>query len=326
MNDKPIAVLISDVHYNMQNLQLASQALSEAVRLSNKLNVGLIIAGDLHDTKAAHRAECIDSMVEELKKADQEPTIIIGNHDLINERDNTKHSLGFLSRYAHIVAEKPWGKNGFWLAPYQIDVKSFEAWLKSLPTGDTVIMHQGLKGTDAGEYFSDKTAIDYESCSHLRVISGHYHKRQSHGNFDYIGTPYTMTFAESNDPTKGIQILYESGKLQFVSLGLRKHVIVHIELGKYELGIEREIMAQDKVWVKVCGPADKLFALTKDDVRKITRILTDFRLEKIPTLEQSDLKKESNKTPQELLDILIEAFPGMSPNQKIRMKELWRSL
>ena len=217
MNDKPIAVLISDIHYNMQNLSLAAWALDEAIRLANKLNVGLIIAGDLHDTKAAHRAECMDSMVAELKKAVQEPTIIVGNHDLINEKDNTKHSLGFLSRYAHIVAEKPWGKNGFWLAPYQTDVPAFEAWLKSLPPGDTVIMHQGLKGTDAGEYFSDKTAIDYESCSHLRVISGHYHKRQTHGNFDYIGTPYTMTFAESNDPTKGIQILHESGKLQFVS-------------------------------------------------------------------------------------------------------------
>ncbi len=61
---KPIAVIISDVHYDLNTLEVADAALTKAVSKANDLDVMLIICGDLHNTKANLRAECIDAMYE----------------------------------------------------------------------------------------------------------------------------------------------------------------------------------------------------------------------------------------------------------------------
>ena len=48
----PIAVLISDIHYNINTLPVADAALRQAIAKANELDVVLIVTGDLHDTKA----------------------------------------------------------------------------------------------------------------------------------------------------------------------------------------------------------------------------------------------------------------------------------
>ena len=52
MTNNPIAVVMADLHFNINNIDVASTALSVAIDKANDLGVTLIIAGDLHDTKA----------------------------------------------------------------------------------------------------------------------------------------------------------------------------------------------------------------------------------------------------------------------------------
>jgi DNA repair exonuclease SbcCD nuclease subunit len=104
MKNKPIAVLISDVHYNVQTLELADKAVRLAINKANELQVPLIVAGDLHDTKANMRAECVNAMIETFKNTDTSTFIIVGNHDKINEKSD-KNALNFLNKYAYIVED-----------------------------------------------------------------------------------------------------------------------------------------------------------------------------------------------------------------------------
>jgi hypothetical protein len=92
-------------------------------------------------------------------------------------------------------------------------------------------MHQGFKGAFMGEYVVDKTSIDPSEVADYNVITGHYHRRQKIGTVQYIGTPYTITFAEAHDPEKGYQLLLEDGSLRFVPLNLRRHIIVERSCG-----------------------------------------------------------------------------------------------
>src|SRR5882757_6401470 len=93
---RPTAVLISDVHYNVHTLKLADAAVRMAVAKANELNVPLIVAGDLHDTKANVRGEWINGMRDTFKLVTKvvgwngedikRVYILRGNHDAINEK------------------------------------------------------------------------------------------------------------------------------------------------------------------------------------------------------------------------------------------------
>ena len=95
-------------------------------------------------------------------------------------------------------------------------------------------MHQGIKKSGQSDII-DPTALHAEDVAGLRIISGHYHRRETIPLPDgstiasFIGSPYTLTFGEANDPEKGFQILYDDGSLEFVPTNLRKHVIIEYD-------------------------------------------------------------------------------------------------
>jgi len=100
---KPAAVLISDIHFSLPNLELASAALLRAQFKAALLKVPLVIAGDLMDTKANMRAEVVNKLIQLFSVKDNPDTIIlVGNHDLINEKGKS-HSLNFLKPYTTVI-------------------------------------------------------------------------------------------------------------------------------------------------------------------------------------------------------------------------------
>lgn len=327
---KPIAVLISDVHYSLPNLKLADSAMRMAINKANSLNVPLIVAGDLHDTKANLRGECVNAILETWKLCRTRTYVLIGNHDKINEKSE-ENALGFLEGHTEIVA-KPldrtkWG--GFYLIPYHSDPDELRAYLKTIPKGSTLIMHQGLQSSDSGDYIHDKSAINKSDVSGFRVISGHYHTRQSidlpdNGTWDYIGSPYTQSFGEALDPEKGFQVLMSDGSLEFIPTNLRRHRIIEYNVGdRGASGLERARL-DGLVWIKVSGTKEQLQGMTKDKVFDIFGI-KDFRLDLIPTDTQTTPPVKSINN-ADLMDNLIDSLTNTSDNRKIRLKELWRHL
>jgi len=329
---KPIAVIISDVHYNLQTLELADAAMRLAIAKANQLQVPLIVAGDLHDTKANMRGECIEAMINTFCILKVSCFILRGNHDQINEKSN-KHSLNFLDLIENVTVIDHFTQHiGLSFIPYQHDLEMFKFYLDQIDKGSTIIMHQGVKGSNAGDYMQDPTAIDKDLLADYRVISGHYHTRQdikcgrprkgAAGLMSYIGNPYTLNFGEATDLKKGFRVLNADGTLDFISTNLRKHVVIEINRGAFTV---QDIKLGDIVKVKVTDIKEVLARLTKEYVAKMINY-NEFRLELIP-LETSSLPAVNTTiSSKDTLDELIDTLSNTSDDQKLRLKTLWKDL
>lgn len=334
---RPVAVLISDVHYNIHTLPLADAAMRQAIDKANSLGVDLIVTGDIHDSKANIRGECVNTMIETFKQYQVKgvrPMVLRGNHDALNEKSK-EHSLGFFQKLAYVVTEPDW-QEGLYLFPYEHDNVVLKKQLKEIPKGSIVIMHQGLTGSNMGDYIQDKSAITKEDVAGFRVISGHYHTRQTidlpnGGKWDYIGNPYTLGFGEANDPEKGFQILYNDGSLEFIPTNLRKHVIIKADLSKdTEEWSSGPIRAgggvNDIVWVKFKGTREQISRLNRIEWLKEKGIPQNSKI----TYEYTDqdirqVKSGGNISQPELLDSIIDNIEG-TEEYKQRLKKKWRDL
>lgn len=329
---RPIAVLISDIHYNIHTLKLADAAMRQAIAKANDLNIPLIVAGDLHDTKANLRGECVNVMLDTFRLAKIKPHILIGNHDKINEKSDS-HSLNFLSRFCYVhdnlqhINEFP----GVCMLPYQCDPSFMVHAIKILPKGSILIMHQGIIGSNSGEYIQDKSAITKEDVSGMRVISGHYHTRQTiklpdGGSWDYIGNPYTLSFGEANDPPKGFQILMDDGSLEFVSTNLRKHVVIETYIDDL-VAVPYQHEQGDLLWFKCEGTKEQLMKITKQLIADNYGITEGFKLDLIPLDTKTNRSNETkNLTQSEILDSLIDSLTNTGDDTKTRLKQTWKEL
>lgn len=303
-----------------------------AINKANELNVPLIVAGDLHDTKANLRGECVNRMIKTFQRCPIEPHILVGNHDLINEKSED-NSLNFLSEFCRLI-ERPkiystvLDVKSLFLEyiPYYHDVDELRAHLKIVPKDRILIMHQGLTNTNAGHYFSDHSALNPEDVAGRRIISGHYHTRQTidlpeGGRWDFIGNPYSLNFGEANDPPKGFQILKRDGTLEFVPTNLRKHVVIT------DLTGETKFEPNDLVWVKLTGTKELLTKYNKEYVAKALNITQPFKLDLIPLKESTQAAINSETLKQDvLLDTIIDSLEHTSDEQKLRLKQLWKTL
>ncbi len=332
-----LAVLLSDVHFNISTLELAAKSLRCALIKSQELGVPLIIAGDLNDTKAVMRAECVNSILsilKEKKEADR-VVVLVGNHDRLNEKSK-EHSLHFLDNIAEVIDSPTFDpKLNLWLVPYFSDMEALAEFLKIPHPGDTLIMHQGIKGAFMGEYVVDKSSIDTELVADFRVISGHYHRTQdivcgrprknAVGLWTYIGTPYSITAAEAQDGPKGIQLLKSNGLLEKIPLNLRKHVTVerdHTEV----LESVPDLRSEDLFWLKVHGPASELDKLNKKQIGMALIGHENFKLDLIPSETAQRERIDTNKLPDDqILDQLIQES-SEPEEQKQYLQTLWREI
>lgn len=331
----PVAVIISDIHYSLQTLELADAALRMAVEKANNLSVPLIIAGDLHDTKANLRGECINAMIKTFLTSQVPLFVLIGNHDKINEKGN-EHSLNFLSNYAQIVSRpySPGALPEVYLIPYQASIIDFDYAADQIKPGQIIVAHQGIQGSDAGHYIQDPTALAQADVAGLRVISGHYHRRQditlpNGGLWSYIGNPYTLNFGEADHPEKGFRILNDDGTLDFVPTNLRKHVVLEYNSADVDSGVYRDppCLTEDLLWIKMTGQKDELHSLNKINLARYFNIDgMDFRLDLIPLDTKSKLNETRSLTQHELLDSIIDNTTNTSDEAKTRIKQLWRDL
>ena len=327
----PKAILLSDIHFNVHTVKLASEALKAALSDAESKNIPLIIAGDLLDTKAIIRAECANAIISIVENAKTEILMLVSNHDMINEKSK-EHSLNFLRPYATVIDTVSEHKK-LWFIPYQSTADDFREALKLIPPFKTIIAHQGLNGAFMGEYTIDKSSIDPKELRQYRVILGHYHRAQTLGDktnkrglglCSYIGSPYTISFAEANDGPKGYQILYVDGSLEQVPLNLRKHVVVERDYTQIYDPIPN-LNKDDLLWIKVRGPASELDTLDKKEIGKVHLGHESFKLDKIYTdSAKQTLEEVETMKNEDVIDSLIENSPE-TKTQKVYLRKLWRA-
>lgn len=323
---KPIAVCISDIHFNINNLELSSLALQKAIQTAEVLSLPLVIAGDLNDTKSLIRGEVANRLIEIFKAAQCPVHIIVGNHDLLNEK-GSEHSLNFLAPYVTNIISGlvyiPGIAENVYCLSYQNDADNFKRMFTLIEPGSILICHQGFQGAFMGDYIVDKTSVDPKQLGNTKIISGHYHKHQDIENVTYIGSPYTMSFGEANDGGKGFLILNSDGTFKRVLLDLRKHYKFEFPLENLQDASLDYFKLADLVWLKVHGQSSELKKLKKKDIIDYM----DFKLDLIPTDSKliSLEEKHKNMTDVQLLMILINNL-SESEKQKDYLKELFNEI
>jgi len=343
--NKARAILISDIHFSVSTLELASSALRQALDKAKELHIPLVIAGDTLDSKAIIRGECANRLIEILSaKRNVRVLILVGNHDLLNEKGK-EHTLNFLRPYCEIVDSPVFDDHiCAWLFPYFSDTKELLKVLKITPNKHPIIMHQGVQGADMGSYVIDKTSLPKEVFKNFRVISGHYHKAQDincavgkrkmgdlRGTFSYIGSPYTISFAEANDGPKGFRVLYEDGNLELIQIDLRRHIIYELSFDKLEAivcgasGFSINHIKEDLIWIKVTGPQSELDKINKKDLGIRLFGHSNYKLDKIPTDSTRIVDTNVNLTDQQILDNIIDSR-AESEEYKKYLKGLWREI
>lgn len=331
-NKTPVAVLIADIHFTVPTLELASKSLMAAIEHANKLEVPLVVAGDTFDTKAVLRAECVNKALECLSLSETTVYMLVGNHDLINEK-GSEHVLHCLGHSVWVIDEPTWIDHlDSYLIPYTSDLTQLDILLEA--GGSRIIMHQGVQTAYMGHYQQDKSSLPKDTFSNHRVISGHYHRRQdikcgrprkgAVGLFSYIGNPYTLSFGEANDPEKGYQILNSDGTLTFVPLNLRKHVILERHVDELYAPVEN-VNPDDLIWLKVTGPYLQLEKLKKGEAGTKLFGHNNFKFDKLPT-DSPKLDVKSDKlTGEQIFDSLIDNTDEKA-EEKEALKSLWREL
>lgn len=329
MKSKPKFVLISDIHFNEKNLSLSSQALSAALTHARLLSIPLVIAGDLNDTKAIIRAEVANRLVDVLSISMVDVFILVGNHDLVNEKGE-EHGLNYLRPFSKVIDfacsydELP----GVLFIPYQNSAETFEKIVKQKArAGDLLVIHQGVKGALMGDYVQDKSAIDPAILKDYKVFSGHYHKHQTVGTVTYAGSPFTMSYGEANDGQKGFLVVNEDGSFRQVPLDLRRHIIETVDLSKEDFFEAKRtpINKEDLVWVKLLGTQSQLDNITKDQVAKYYIGHLNFKFDKISTASDTPKEETTPQTDFEILDAIIDGIADTDA-RKAELKALWREL
>jgi len=335
---KPIAVLISDVHYTLKNLELADFAFRAAIDKAALLGLPLIDAGDITNDKAVLRAEIVNRLISTMQYANSKgitPHLMVGNHSLCNEK-GSEHSLNFLRPYATIV-DHTWNLylpnapiEEIILLPYTSS--GIEKDLQRCPKGSIVVMHQGFHGADTGDYVHDKSAISSDLVKDFTVISGHYHRHQTIGTVTYIGSPYTQSFGEAKDGPKGYLVLNSDGTYTREILKLRRHRIY--EFNNIDHAFEHiapfgELFAdaEDLLWIKITDTKENLDKVKKQDVGDLLGT-QNFKLDLIGTEVREEMSQSvpiHSLTDAEILDRVIESS-GQNPGTVTRLKALWREL
>ncbi len=319
------AVLISDVHFNLNTKDVAAFSIREAARAANKYEVPLIICGDIHDTKAHMRAECVNAMIDSIKTCNTEIFILVGNHDKINEKSH-EHALEFLNPYAYVIDHHIYLSSlDMYFFSYSSDVKVTKRLLADIPNPSIVIMHQGFNGAHGGEYYNDPTALNFSDAKGLRVISGHYHRRQTIERdgckLSYVGNPYTLTFAEVQDPEKGFQLLFDDGTLSFVPIGARKHVITQVRADNLEALKDAALSSVDIHMIQVFATNLEIISFER---KKLSSILgfNNYRLKFMPldTNPQVSTTAATANNAETILKAVDQST--LRPPEKVEVKEV----
>lgn len=330
----PVAVILGDVHFTPSTLELATQAVKQALAKAIELNVPLILNGDTLDSKAIMRAECVNRLIELLDESPVPIIINTGNHDLVNEKAK-ESSLNFLTPYALVISEPLFiHEIKSWVIPYQSSSEAMQDILNRLPAGERLIIHQGVQTAYLGHYAQDKTSLPPEAYENFRVIASHYHRRQdikcgrprkgAVGLFSYLGNPYTLSFGETQDGPKGFSVLMDDGLLEFVELKLRKHVVIELTTQEWAAGGLYCVDSNSHLWIKITGPKSELETLKKSDFEKVFKV-HNFKLDLIPTDGPTHSINVENTPVEQVFDSLIDQL-SETTQYKEYLKSLWREI
>lgn len=188
---------------------------------SKKYNTILVIAGDYFENRQVIDINVMNMGIDIMKSLSEivPVYIIIGNHDIYQERSIDINSLKIFSNMnnVHVIDEISLlhiqNDKRILLIPWVGDKKKENEILKvHKDDADIFVMHAELSGMnfDNGRPITD--GVDSECIKDKMLVSGHIHTRQERGNLLYLGGPYHTKRSDMGN-AKGIYnfLFHEDG-------------------------------------------------------------------------------------------------------------------
>ena len=231
-------ILCTDLHYNKSNYLEVTKVLRQCLELCVEKTSNLYILGDLNDTKAIVRAEFINEISNLFEEyPDVTKHILVGNHDLINVKNDRIHSLEFLRYLPNTkVYDNTMGvhqriiednvKVG--MIPYKNDLEELKNELSNFKDRGvtTLFLHQGISGSLKTASIKDTSGLDNTLLSDFKCYVGHYHlSHKVSDNIYYIGATLSKDFGEANQD-KFIWHINELGMHEKIPTNCRLHKVL----------------------------------------------------------------------------------------------------
>jgi DNA repair exonuclease SbcCD nuclease subunit len=275
--------IVGDPHVQLNNLDVITQLFNDIENMGNDC----IILGDLFHSKSIIRAECLNLVYERLNSSKLKYTLLVGNHDRINNHAK-EHSLTTLKTLLNVkvvdhTLETTINNNKVAFVSYVHDINEFRQTLKNIKA-DIVFCHADIKGFDYGNGHISTSGLELEDLSHFpSVVSGHYHAFQIKDNIIYLGTPFSHSFGESNqEKYLGIWDT-ESGNLEVVPTKYRKHITLNVNC---DSPINIQTNDFDLFRVVLTGSAEAIEAFDRTKYNNVKFIERPDQVENIAVLDQ----------------------------------------
>jgi DNA repair exonuclease SbcCD nuclease subunit len=219
--------------------------------------------------------------------------IILGNHDLYSEYDNSIHSMDWCRHIPNVSLYEEHevitlGMKKCLMLPW-VQRKKDEVQILNNTVADYVFCHSDLKGAYNNKSRVIKHGIDIQNYNKFKQVwSGHIHLRQKTHNFQFVGSPYHLDRNDIGDK-KGVYILdIETGDAEFVPNNISpEYKVIEIKNEKDLDKLEAKELKKDRFDLKI---ANSLLLENKKIRSQVERLLQEKKFEQIKW--QDDLKLE----------------------------------
>lgn len=225
--------VVGDPHITPKSLDKGFQLFKTVEELGRPT----IWLGDLLDTKEVIRGKCQNLFFEYFESSKLQHIVLVGNHDWFNLecRDHSLKTMRSLKNVTIIDTVRQHPTLPFVFFPYVHDKAVLKELIKEHSGKDLVAFgHFEVSGFDFGNgHLCEDGIVTYDDFSGFkRVISGHFHKLQEHGNFMYLGTPFSHSFGEANqDKVIGCYQL-STNEMHLTPTSFPRHISMKVDLSK----------------------------------------------------------------------------------------------
>lgn len=314
-------LLIGDLHLGkgaddpwIQNLQM--QAIDSAIEYSKENNIDTWVQlGDIFDVRKHTSTKCLEftgQIMQKIASAGIFMHTIVGNHDMFyKEKISPNTPVELLSQYKNIkVHEKPtnveFGNISIAMIPWicQENSKEIFDFIKTTDS-EYCVGHFELNGF----YFYKNVKSHGLEPDFLKkfknVWTGHFHTISKSGNVHYLGTPYTLTAGDENDP-RGFWVFdTESKKLDFIENPIVWHQKIFYPSDK-----DIDIDSLKNISVRcVIEENDKDF--TKFEA-KLESVVHELKV--ISSVEQGEIEDEEIEV-KNVMDLMNEYVDSLSEDE-----------
>lgn len=282
---KYIAGFITDTHLSKNNVELNLSIFQQALYICMNYGIPLYHGGDfLEERKRLQDFDVKEGFESILKIFSDEDFVlngICGNHDKLNYESESnwltqyRHNPGFrlVSDYAYDDFEGI----RLHLLPYFLEGDTYLSYLNRSKENlhstkaNILLTHISITGASNNDGSKVSNSLSLKDFKEFDlVLSGHYHEKQTIGNFIYFGSAYQRNFGESND--KGLTLLKEDGTLDFVKLDFPEYKTIKIDIDENS---QEEVVniakpyfnSSDNIRFELTGEESKVKAFNKELLR-----------------------------------------------------------